>query len=120
MRRIRAGRHQMPIGVGTLLFSRIYVGDVATAVAAALEADTVAGEVFNIAETATAPYRLFAQQIIAAANHDLQLMQVPETLLPNDLELTRSESRHLLLDASKARRVLRWQGRNPAGADSAT
>src|SRR5207249_3981954 len=36
LRRVRAGRRRLPIGAGTWLFSRVYVGDVATAVERAL------------------------------------------------------------------------------------
>ena len=42
LRRVRAGRARMPFGAGTFLFSRIYVGDVATAVAAVFAADDAA------------------------------------------------------------------------------
>ena len=42
LRRVRAARARMPFGAGTFLFSRIYVGDVATAVAAVFAADDAA------------------------------------------------------------------------------
>jgi nucleoside-diphosphate-sugar epimerase len=111
LRRVRAGRQRLPIGPGTFLFSRIYVGDVATAVAEVLERDDLAGEIFNIAESTTAAYRLFAEQIIAAADGKLELVPIPEERLPEDLKITGSVSQHLLLDASKARRILNWKDR---------
>jgi nucleoside-diphosphate-sugar epimerase len=116
LRRVRAGRRQLPIGPGTFLFSRIYVRDVATAVAAVLERDDLAGEIFNIAESTTSAYRLFAEQIIAAADGELELVSVPEETLPEELKITGSVSQHLLLDASKARRVLQWKHRDPQEA----
>jgi nucleoside-diphosphate-sugar epimerase len=112
LRRVRAGRRRLPVGAGTFLFSRIYVGDVATAVAAVLERDDLTGEIFNIAESTTAAYRLFAEQIIAAAHSQLELVPVPEERLPEDLKITGSLSQHLLLDASKARRILPWKDRD--------
>jgi hypothetical protein len=88
------------------------VGDVATAVAAVLERDDLAGEIFTIAESTTSAYRLFAEQIIAAADSELELVPVPEERLPEDLKITGSLSQHLLLDASKARRILQWTDRD--------
>jgi nucleoside-diphosphate-sugar epimerase len=116
LRRVRAGRRQLPIGSGTFLFSRIYVRDVAAAVTAVLERGDVAGEVFNIVESTTSPYRLFAEQIIRAAGSDLELVRVAEHLLPEDLAITGSLSQHLLLDASKARRTSQWQDSDPQEA----
>lgn len=116
LRRVRAGRRRLPIGPGTFLFSRIYVGDVATAVAEVLERDDLAGEIFNIAESTTSAYRLFAEQIIAAADGELELVPVPEERLPEDLKITGSVSQHLLLDASKARRILQWKDRDSGEA----
>jgi nucleoside-diphosphate-sugar epimerase len=86
---------------------------VAAAVTAALERGDLAGEVFNIVEPTTSPYRLFAEQIIEATDSDLQLVQVVEHHLPDDLKLTGALSQHLLMDGSKARRMLQWQHGEP-------
>lgn len=108
LRRIRAGRSRLPIGSGGFLFSRIHANDVARAVLATLATPASARECLNIAETQTAPIRLFYQQIIKAARADLQLCLVPDRALPPDLKETGALSQHLLLSPAKARRVLGW------------
>src|SRR5215217_4451820 len=68
LRRIRAGRDRIPMGGGTWLFSRVYAGDVARAVLAALNVEdwsAVAGECFNICESRTLTIRQFYEQIAA-------------------------------------------------------
>lgn len=108
LRRVRAGREQIPVGSGQFLFSRVYVGDVAAAVSLALAGDH-RGEAFNVVERVTAPYRLWAEQILAAAGSDAELVRVPDDRLPGDLELTGVLSQHLLMDSTKARTVLGWK-----------
>ncbi|MFG1815728.1 NAD-dependent epimerase/dehydratase family protein [Kribbella sp. NPDC049174] len=94
LRRVRAGRKRIPIGSGQFLFSRVYVGDVAATVSLALAGDH-RGEAFNIVEPATAPYRLFAEQILAAADApDVELVRVRDDLLPADLSLTGALDQH--------------------------
>jgi nucleoside-diphosphate-sugar epimerase len=109
LRRIRAGRSQLPIGSGGFLYSRVHASDVARAVVAALATPASARECLNIAETQTAPMALFYQKIIAAASADLRLCRVPDQVLPPDLKETGALSQHLLLSPAKARRVLGWQ-----------
>jgi len=108
LRRVRGGRQRIPIGAAAFLFSKVYVGDVATAVLAALDND-VAGEAFNICERFTPPFRLFAQQILDIAGSDAELVTVPQRVLPEDLSITGEVSQHLLMDSSKARELLGWQ-----------
>jgi nucleoside-diphosphate-sugar epimerase len=116
LRRVRAGRKRIPVGSGQFLFSRVYVGDVAAAVSLALAGDH-RGEAFNVVERATAPYRLFAEQILAAAGApDVELVRVPDERLPADLELTGVVSQHLLMDPGKARTVLGWEPVDPAAS----
>jgi nucleoside-diphosphate-sugar epimerase len=112
LRRVRAGRKRIPVGSGQFLFSRVYVGDVAVAVSSALAGDH-RGEAFNVAERQTAPYRLFAEQILAAAGSDAELVLVRDDRLPADLELTGVLSQHLMVDPSKAYDVLGWRPTNP-------
>jgi nucleoside-diphosphate-sugar epimerase len=113
LRRVRAGRTRIPIGSGQFLFSRVYVGDVAAAVSLALAGDH-RGEAFNLAEPLTAPYRLFAEQILAAAGaSEVELVRVRDDLLPEDLGLTGSLDQHLLMDSQKARTVLGWTPADP-------
>jgi len=114
LRRVRAGRRRIPIGSGQFLFSRVYVGDVAGAVSLALAGDH-GGEAFNVVEAVTAPYRLFAEQILAAAGAvDVELVRVRDDLLPADLALTGAIDQHLLMDSWKARTVLGWAPVDPA------
>ncbi|MFC5266294.1 NAD-dependent epimerase/dehydratase family protein [Kribbella qitaiheensis] len=119
LRRVRAGRKRIPVGSGQFLFSRVYVGDVAAAVSLALAGDH-RGEAFNVVERATAPYRLFAEQILAAADapdaSDVELVRVSDERLPADLELTGVLSQHLLMDPGKARTVLGWEPVDPAAS----
>jgi nucleoside-diphosphate-sugar epimerase len=107
--RIRSGRSLLPVGAGTFLFSRVYVGDVATAVLTALSRDGNVGDCFNIVEAQTAPMRLFYEQVVAASGADLQLVRVPDELLPADLASTGALSQHLLASPAKATGVLGWQ-----------
>jgi nucleoside-diphosphate-sugar epimerase len=113
LRRLRAGRTRIPVGSGQFLFSRVYVGDVAAATSLALAGDHP-GEAFNVVERVTAPYRLFAEQILAAAGaSDVELVRVPDDRLPADLGLTGTLSQHLLMDSGKAREVLGWNESEP-------
>ncbi|WP_329003531.1 NAD-dependent epimerase/dehydratase family protein [Kribbella sp. NBC_00709] len=114
LRRVRAGRKRIPVGSGQFLFSRVYVGDVAAAVSLALGGEFPGA--FNLAEPSTAPYRLFAEQILAAADADgVELVKVRDDLLPEDLDLTGTVDQHLMVDSSKARTVLGWAPVDPAG-----
>jgi nucleoside-diphosphate-sugar epimerase len=114
LRRVRAERKRIPIGSGQFLFSRVYVGDVAAAVSLALAGDH-RGEAFNIVEPTTAPYRLFAEQILAAAGaSDVELVRVRDDLLPDDLSLTGAIDQHLQMDSWKTRTVLGWEPVDPA------
>lgn len=109
LRRVRAGRRRIPFGAGTWLTCRSFVGDVAKATRLALANTSVAGEIFNIAETSTATMRLWAEQILQVANFEAELVRVPDDALPDDLKYTGTVSQHLQADASKARAVLGWQ-----------
>jgi nucleoside-diphosphate-sugar epimerase len=121
LRRLRGGRRRIPIGSGGFLFSKVYVEDVAAAVGLVLAAapDVVAGAAFNVVEAVTAPFRLFAEQILAAAGGagaGVELVGVPDHHLPADLELTGALSQHLLMDASRIRTTLGWTETDPAQA----
>ncbi|HEX6443573.1 MAG TPA: NAD-dependent epimerase/dehydratase family protein [Streptosporangiales bacterium] len=114
LRRVRAGRTRMPVGAGTFLGSRCYVGDVASAVLAALGTPAASGEVFNVVEAHTPTVLGWARDILAAAEHDLELVRVADDELPDDLELTRAWPQHLLFSSAKAQRVLGWAPSDPA------
>jgi len=115
LRRVRAGRQRIPFGAGTSLDTRCYVGDVASAVLAALDQPGVAaGEVFNVGDLATGTARDWALAILAAAGSEASLVTVPEDLVPPDLEGTRSIAQHFLVDSRKAATLLGWRPSDPA------
>lgn len=108
LRRVHGGRDRIPIGAGTWITSRGYVGDVATGVRLALESAAAAGEIFNLAEARSPTIELWARWILEAAGSTAELVRVPEELLPEDLGLTAAIGQHLLCDSSKARSLLGW------------
>src|SRR5450755_2470565 len=108
MRRVRAGRRRIPVGPGSWLWTRCYVGDVASAVLAAIGSEAAAGQVFNIGEPGSCGMLGWARQILAAADHDAELVTVPGDVLPADMWPTAGHRQHLLVDSGKARRLLDW------------
>jgi UDP-glucose 4-epimerase len=117
LRRVRAGRPQIPFGPGTFLSTRGYVGDVATGVRLTLESEHSAGEIFNLGERHTASVELWARMILHAARADhIELVRVPPEALPDDLGLSGDIKQHLLCDSAKARAVLGWTDRDPMDA----
>jgi nucleoside-diphosphate-sugar epimerase len=91
------------------VWSRVYVGDVARAVLAALGTGWGAGQCLNIVEEQAAPMRLHYEQVIAAADASLELVRVPDEALPADLAVTGTISQHLMASPAKAREVLGWR-----------
>jgi nucleoside-diphosphate-sugar epimerase len=114
LRRVRAGRRRIPVGTGSWLWSRCYVGDVAGAVLAAVGNQAAAGQVFNIGEPGARSMLGWARQILAASGHEAELVTVPADRLPGDMWPTREHRQHLLLDCRKAIDVLGWRPA-PAG-----
>jgi len=115
LRRVRAGRRRIPVGAGTMLDTRCYVGDVASAVLAALDQPAAAaGQVFNVGDLATGTVRDYAGRILAAAEYEASLVTVPEALVPEDMELTQAAAQHFLVDSRKAATVLGWRPTDPA------
>jgi nucleoside-diphosphate-sugar epimerase len=114
LRRVRAGRRQIPVGPGTWLWTRCYVGDVSNAVVAALRTPAAVGQVFNVGEPATRSMLGWAQQILSAAGHEAGLIPVPEKALPPDMWPTKSQPQHLLADSRKAIHLLGWNPGDPA------
>ena len=115
LRRVRAGRRRIPVGPGTALHTRCYVGDVAAAVLAGLDRPAAAaGQVFNVGDLASDTVLDHARRILSAAGHEASLVTVPEKLVPEDLESTRSTAQHFLVDSRKAATVLGWQPSAPA------
>ncbi len=115
LRRVRAGRRRIPVGAGTSLDTRCYVGDVASAVLAALDQPAAAaGQVFNVGDLATDTVKDYARRILAAAGHEADLVTVPDAAVPEDLESTRSMAQHFLVDSRKAAALLGWRPADPA------
>jgi nucleoside-diphosphate-sugar epimerase len=115
LRRVRAGRRRIPVGAGTSLDTRGYVGDVAAAVLAALDHPAAAaGEVFNVGDLRTDTVRDYARRILAAAGSEAELVTVPEDVLPEDMESTKSMAQHFLVDSRKAMDQLGWRPTDPA------
>ncbi len=112
LRRVRAGRTRIPIGSGTWLWSRGYVGDVAAGVRLACEVDRAAGEILNLGEARTWSIGHWARQILDAAASHAELVRVPDDALPDDLRLTGTVPQHLLVDVSKAHALLGWEPRD--------
>jgi UDP-glucose 4-epimerase len=115
LRRVRAGRRRIPIGGGSWLWSRAYVGDVSAAILASLGNPRVTGEIINIGEPAIRSMRGWATQILVAAGHEAELVPVPDALVPEDLWLTRTVHQHVVFDAYKAMALLDWRPDPAAG-----
>ncbi len=119
LRRVRAGRPRIPIGGGGLVWTRCWVRDVARAIRLATE--DPAAEVFNVGEARTASLRQWAEQIVAAAGSDAQLVTVPDDVLPEDMSLTAgSISQHLLTDSSRFRNRYGWSETDAAESVTAS
>jgi nucleoside-diphosphate-sugar epimerase len=116
LRRVHAGRKQIPFGSGTWVSTRGYVGDIAAGVRLALEAPDAAGEVFNLGERRSPSVALWARMILDAADSDAELVPVPDEALPEDLGISSVIPQHLLCDSSKARRTLGWTETDPTAA----
>ena len=82
----------------------------------ALGSRRAAGQCLNIVEGQTAPMRLFYEQVISAAGASLELVRVPDEVLPPDLRETGTLSQHLLVSPLKARDVLGWTATASASA----
>lgn len=113
LRRVRAGRQRIPFGAGNWLWSRGYAGDIARAVRLAVELDSAAGQVLNLCERRTASMGRWARDILEVAGATAELVRVPDTALPGDLELTGAVGQHMLVDSSKARTLLGWEPEEP-------
>jgi nucleoside-diphosphate-sugar epimerase len=116
LRRLRAGRRRIPIGAGTLLWSRGYVRDVAAAVRLALESPGAIGQTFNVAERRSWTMAQWAAKVLEVAGGGAELVPVPDDRVPDDLALTRAVPQHLLADSTRIRTVLGWTETDPDDA----
>jgi nucleoside-diphosphate-sugar epimerase len=113
LRRVRAGRKEIPFGTGSWLTCRGYVRDIARAIRLALERPEVKG-VLNLCEDRSYSMRLWARMILEAAESDAELVRVPDNELPEDLQETGNLLQHVAASAHKARAVLGWTTSDPA------
>lgn len=112
LRRIRAGRRQIPVGPGNLLYTRVHVDDVATGVLAALDTRAADGTAVNLGEPSTVPIITWLEQIIEAAGSTLEPVQVPASMLPADLAVTGAPAQHILVSVNRAEQLLGWAPEN--------
>jgi nucleoside-diphosphate-sugar epimerase len=113
LRRVRAGRKQIPFGAGSWLTCRGYVRDIARAIGLALEKPAVTG-VLNLCDDRNYSMRLWARMILEAAGSDAELVRVPNDRLPEDLQETGNLAQHVAASAQKARTALGWTTSDPA------
>jgi nucleoside-diphosphate-sugar epimerase len=120
LRRVRAGRKQIPVGAGMWLACRGYVRDVARGARLALESPVAGGEVYNLCEDRTFSMGLWSRMILEASGSDAELVRVSEDRLPEDLKPTGTMSQHILASSRKARNALGWTTTDPQATLQAT
>jgi nucleoside-diphosphate-sugar epimerase len=113
LRRVRAGRKQIPVGAGMWLACRGYVRDVARGARLALESSAAAGEVLNLCEDRTFSMGMWSRMILEAAGSNAELVRVADELLPEDLKPTGTMTQHIAASARKARAILGWVTSDP-------
>ena len=106
LRRIISNRSSIPIGPGTLLWSRAHVEDISDAVLAALDTRRADGMALNLGERDAYPIVAWYQQIIDSSGSDARLVQVPDAHVPPDLALTTSRPQHLLVSVELSTQLL--------------
>lgn len=116
LRRVQAGRKQIPIGTGTWFACKGFVADVARGMLLAIESDAARGEIFNICESRCYNEGQWAQMILDAAGSDAELVQVADDKLPPDLGQTGVIPQHLMADSGKAQRMLGFTDTDPREA----
>jgi nucleoside-diphosphate-sugar epimerase len=113
LRRVRAGRKQIPFGAGTWVTCRGYVRDIALGAHLALKVSEAAGQVFNLCEDRSYSIGLWSRMILEAAGSDAELVRVPDGLLPEDLKPTGTMTQHIAATARKAKAMLGWTTSDP-------
>lgn len=108
LRRLRAGRNQVPVGAGNLLWTRGHVEDIADGVLAAVGTREADGLAINLGERQSVPVLTWFEQIAQAADAQVEFVRVPEQALPPDLAITRAPSQHLLASVARAEELLGW------------
>ncbi|HYM66488.1 MAG TPA: hypothetical protein VEW68_04285 [Patescibacteria group bacterium] len=114
LRRVRAGRLEIPFGAGTWLACRAYVRDVARGVHLTLRSPSTAGLVLNLSEDRTYSIRMWSLMILEAAGSHASLVRVPDEVLPEDLQPTGTMAQHIPVSGHRARTLLGWTTSDPA------
>lgn len=114
LRRVRARRTRIPVGVGNLLWTRGHVDDLAGGVLAAVDNRAADGLAVNLGETQTVSLRGWFDQILAATDRAAELVTVPDSVIPPDLGLSATQAQHLLISVERARELLGWAPGEPA------
>ena len=114
LRRVRAGRRQIPVGAGTWLACRAYVRDIARGARLALESRSTAGLALNLCEDRTFSMAMWSRMILEAASSTAELVRVADELLPEDLEATGTMTQHIPATSKRARDILGWTTSDPA------
>jgi len=113
LRRVRAGRRQIPFGAGMWLACRAYVRDVARGARLALESPTTAGMALNLCEDRTYSMTMWTRMILEAAGFEAELVSVSDESLPEDLKPTGTMTQHIAASANRARTLLGWTTSDP-------
>lgn len=105
-----AGREILLMGAGAnWLWSRVYVEEVARAVALCLGATSKSmGKVYNLSEPRAQSLRGWALAVARAMGRPLRIAQVPDALLPPHLQLFAGRPQHMLAGSARIRQELRY------------
>jgi nucleoside-diphosphate-sugar epimerase len=121
LRRVRARRRQIPVGVANALLPLAFVDDVARGVVSAVERPSDGAAVYNLVTAETDPVAVWMRRILRAAGSDAEVVRVPETTpLPEDLEITSAVSQPLVMSSARARRDLGYRDTDPDEAVAAS
>jgi len=113
LRRVRAGRRQIPCGAGMWLACRAYVRDVARGARLALESPSTAGMALNLCEDRTYSMTMWTRMILEAAGFEAELVRVSDESLPEDLKPTGTMTQHIAASSNRARTLLGWTTSDP-------
>jgi nucleoside-diphosphate-sugar epimerase len=104
IRAVRDGRRTLAMGWGAChIRQRIFVADAARAVALALETEACAGRIFNVGEWAVRPVAHVAIDVAQVLGRTIDVIVVPDLLLPPHLAFTSRLAQHWWSDTQRFR-----------------